>query len=403
MTWTKMPRASSSRAIAFGSVSLDSLVSNRTAFSLPHISFLVSSALILALGVLMVFDTSAAEVMDRGRAVSTHAALCKQVAYALIGLAVGFAVWLLGAEAILRLAPLAMTLCLILLTLVAMPGIGEVHHGARRWLGVGPLGCQPSELMKVCLPLYALQWLKKGKLNWKQAVTGSCSCAAAVVLVLVEPDKKSAALLGMGLLVVLFMTAIPFRYWLLPMVGLAVIGAAAAWHSPYAVKRVAAYLHPDADLQGSGHQPYQARIAAGSGGLWGKGVGQSLQKLSYLPEAQNDYIAAVFAEEFGFLGSLVLILLYVIMAAAGFVIAQTAASQESMRLAAVLTFLLVVQACLNLGVVSGLAPTTGLNLPFFSQGGTSLLANISAAALILSVEPCRRQRSSLLQEEQAAI
>ena len=151
------------------------------------------------------------------------------------------------------------------------------------------------------------------------------------------------------------------------------------------------YLNPELDIRGRGHQPYQAKIAAGSGKLMGKGPGNSLQKLSYLPEAQNDYIAAIYAEEFGFLGMIVLITLYMLVAYFGFSVAISTADQVGLCVAASFTFLISFQAFMNLGVVSGLLPSTGLNLPFFSQGGSSLIVNMMAISLISS---CLNRRIS---------
>jgi len=149
--------------------------------------------------------------------------------------------------------------------------------------------------------------------------------------------------------------------------------------------RIRVYLNPELDLQGKGHQPHQARIAAGSGGLLGKGIGESLQKMDYLPEARSDYIAAIYAEEFGFIGMLGLIMLYMTIGGIGFAIAAKAPRIEGFYLVSILTFLICFQAFLNLGVVSGLLPSKGTNLPFFSHGGSSLMVNFIAIGLILSV------------------
>jgi cell division protein FtsW len=145
------------------------------------------------------------------------------------------------------------------------------------------------------------------------------------------------------------------------------------------------YLNPELDIRGRGHQPHQAKIAAGSGKLFGKGPGNSWQKLSYLPEAQNDYIAAIFAEEFGFVGMMGLIFLYMLFALLGFTIAYRCEDLGGLYLGVVVTFLVAFQAFLNLGVVSGILPSTGLNLPFFSQGGSSLIANLMGIGLLQSI------------------
>jgi cell division protein FtsW len=153
---------------------------------------------------------------------------------------------------------------------------------------------------------------------------------------------------------------------------------------PHVSDRIRIYFHPELDLKGKGHQPHQARIASGSGGLLGRGFGESLQKLDYLPEARSDYIAAIFAEEFGFIGIISLIVLYMTIGGLGFNIAIQSKTLEGFYLVAILTFLICFQAFLNLSVVSGLLPSKGTNLPFFSRGGSSLLANFIALGLIVS-------------------
>jgi cell division protein FtsW len=158
-----------------------------------------------------------------------------------------------------------------------------------------------------------------------------------------------------------------------------------AYNLSYVSARLKVYMNPELDLKGKGHQPYQAKIATGSGRLFGRGPGNSLQKLSYLPEAQNDYIAAIFAEEFGFLGIFSLICLYMSVACLGFYLALFSDTKEGFYFASTITFLIAFQAFLNLGVVSGLLPSTGLNLPLFSQGGSSLMANIFGLGLLVNI------------------
>jgi len=202
---------------------------------------------------------------------------------------------------------------------------------------------------------------------------------------MVEPNNGTAIVIATTLIVLCCLACIPFRYWALPLIAFTCIGTLFAMHLPYVTARVNVYLHPELDLKGKGHQPYQAKIAAGSGGLFGKGPGNSWQKLSYLPEAQNDYIAAIYAEEFGYLGMFVLILCYMALGLLGFKIAFAARVPGAFFYAAAITFLLCFQAFLNLGVVSGLLPSTGLNLPLFSQGGTSLMANMMGISLLANI------------------
>ena len=174
-------------------------------------------------------------------------------------------------------------------------------------------------------------------------------------------------------------------YWVVPITIVAVSGVTLAFNMKHARDRIYIYLHPEADLLGKGHQPYQAKIAAGSGGLFGRGLGESLQKLNYLPEARSDYIAAIYAEEFGFVGISLLILLYIGIALLGFRIASSCRDVWGHYLASIFTFMIAFQAFLNLGVVSGVLPSKGTNLPFFSQGGSSLWSNMIMVAILINI------------------
>ena len=204
-------------------------------------------------------------------------------------------------------------------------------------------------------------------------------------LILIEPDNGTVAIILSSLLVLFLLTKIRLLYWGLPLLVLSVIGSIVAFQMPHVHDRIQIYLHPELDLQGKGHQPYQAKIAAGSGGVWGRGLGESLQKLNYLPHARSDYIAAIFAEEFGFIGILVLVVLYMAIGYLGFSIAMKSHNLAAFYTVSILTFLICFQAFLNLGVVSGLLPSKGVNLPFFSQGGSSLLANFMVVCIILNI------------------
>jgi cell division protein FtsW len=218
----------------------------------------------------------------------------------------------------------------------------------------------------------------------------------AIFLVLIEPDHSTVGVLGMVLLATLWIVRVPARFWMVPAAALLVAGTIAATQIPYVRARLEVYVNPEVDLKGKGHQPYQARIAAGSGGIWGVGLGHSLQKLSYLPEAQNDYIAAIYAEEFGFVGSLALISLYLFVTYMGVRIAYGARDRPGAYLALALTFLFAMQAFLNLGVVSGLVPPTGLALPMVSQGGSALLINCVLLAILLQIDAAAQHKSNSL-------
>jgi cell division protein FtsW len=215
-------------------------------------------------------------------------------------------------------------------------------------------------------------------------------CFIPILFVLLEPNNGTVGVMGLTLAIVSLLAKVPYKFWAIPLLVSTVLGVVFAINLPYVSERLKVYLHPELDIQGKGHQPHQAKIAAGSGRLLGKGPGNGWQKLSYLPEAQNDYIAAIFAEEFGFLGIFFLLICYMLFIFAGYCIAMKAQDPLGAQIAQTLTFLIGIQAFLNMGVVSGLLPTSGLNLPFFSQGGTSLIANILAIAILASVASRKR-------------
>lgn len=348
--------------------------------------FLLSFTVILfAVGILMVFNTTSAEVLDRNLNVSTHHAMIRQLIYGCFGLIFSLLVYYFGPEKLFKMAPSLFYGCIFSLIVVFIPGVGKALNGAHRWIFLGPISFQPSEFMKIIAPLYFIHlYLKKEKMTLRSFYLIVLRLAIALFLILIEPDNGAAMIIMATMMVLFFICRIKLVYWLVPAFALAILGAIAASGMPYVRERIRVYLHPETDLLGKGHQPYQAKIAAGSGRLFGRGVGESLQKLNYLPEARSDYIAAIYAEEFGFVGILFLVLLYLSIAFSGFYIALKAERKGAFYIGVIMTFLISFQAFLNLGVVSGLLPSKGTNLPFFSQGGSSLLANCIALAMIMS-------------------
>jgi cell division protein FtsW len=339
------------------------------------------------MGLSMVFNTSAAEVLDRALPRSTHHALVKQVLYAVLGGIGAVGVWFFGYENLLKLSGYFLAAGVVLLVLVFIPGIGGQINGAYRWIGVGGYSFQPSEFVKYLIPMYYIHVMSTAGKPFvlRQFLILLAKIAVPLGLILIEPDNGTAAIILTSLVILFILTKIRWVYWGLPLLIFSVLGVIVASQMPHVGDRIRIYLNPELDLQGKGHQPHQAKIAAGSGQFLGRGLAESLQKLDYLPEARSDYIAAIFAEEFGFLGMLVLILIYMLIGYLGFSMAFEAVDLQAFYLISILTFLICFQAFLNLGVVSGLLPSKGTNLPFFSQGGSSLLANLMMVCVILNV------------------
>lgn len=336
----------------------------------------------------MIFSTTSAEILDHELDKNTHQALFKQLSYAVAGLCLAWIILKSGYRNFLAYSTPLLIAFAILLLLTLIPGIGREVNGSKRWLNLAGFSFQPSEFVKYIIPAYFInQFLKYDEemFSFRTFMKLVVVVSIPMLFILLEPNNGTTAVIAVTLIALFFLARIHFRYWAWPLLAFTLIVGAFASQLPYVKARLNVYLHPELDLKGKGHQPYQAKIAAGSGKLWGKGPGNSLQKLSYLPEAQNDYIAAIYAEEFGFFGVLGLTTLYVCMASIGVYISYNCPDKGGFLLASCAIFLISFQAFLNLGVVSGLLPSTGLNLPLFSQGGSSLMANMMGLALLFNI------------------
>ncbi|MBF5050497.1 putative lipid II flippase FtsW [Candidatus Clavichlamydia salmonicola] len=344
--------------------------------------------LIFATGLTMVFNTSSAEVLDKSLSCSTHYALFRQITYACISGFIAYLVWKIGIFEAIRISPVLFAINILALCLVFVPGIGVCRKGAHRWLNFAGLHIQPSEFIKYIMPLFYIEKITsfpEYKESFKKFLILASSLLISVILVMLEPDNGTALVLLATMVVLFIISEVPLKFWMWPLLVSLIIGSVTAYNLPYVRGRIAVYLNPGLDLKGKGHQPHQAKIAAGSGRIFGKGPGNSLQKLTYLPEAKNDYIAAIYAEEFGFIGILVLTSFYATLAYGSFVVSLNSATIKGAYLAAIIAFIVAFQVFLNLGVVSGLLPSKGVNLPFFSQGGSSLIANFCGLALLLKI------------------
>lgn len=349
---------------------------------------LITVTMIFAIGLIMIFSTTSAEVLDHDLDKSTHTSLVRQMMFAFVGAGLTCIIWKIGYRNIISLSPELLIFFTFLLILALIPGVGREVNGSKRWITLAGLSFQPSEFVKYLVPAFLINRFLQtdpSLMSAKEFFKDLGIVAVPMLLILIEPNNGTFAVIGTGVMVLCFLARVSFKYWALPLLLFSLVGGVFAYNMPYVTARLRVYFHPELDIRGKGHQPYQAKIAAGSGEIFGKGPGNSLQKLSYLPEAQNDYIAAIYAEEFGFVGVITLITLYMTVGLLGFYIAFQTKDLGGFYLASVITFLICFQAFLNLGVVSGLLPSTGLNLPLFSQGGTSLMANIVAIGLLFNI------------------
>jgi cell division protein FtsW len=284
-----------------------------------------------------------------------------------------------------------------LLLMVLLPGVGRMVNGARRWFAAGPIQFQPSELMKLSLVLYVARYLADNpkRLRGLRETIGPIALVAgpAILLIVAEPDLGTALVVAFTLTAMLVAAGMPMRH-LAMLGGLAALGVIAlVLAEPYQQARLTAFLHPWAAAAKNGYQSVQGQIALGSGGLLGVGLGRSVQKLFYLPEAQTDFILAVIGEELGVLGIVGVVCLYGMIAYAGLRTARRAASRYAKLLATGLTSLILCQGLLNIFVVLGLAPLTGVPLPFISYAPSNLCIMLASVGLLLNIaSPSARLR-----------
>lgn len=363
--------------------------------TLPFLLFSILFIL-FALGMMMIFNTTAAEILDTSRDTPLHYTPMRHLLIALLSLISGFSLSLIEYRTLLQISPFLFFLSFLALCLVFVPGIGKSVNGSYRWLSLFGVSWQPSEFFQLILPLYTTYSLEKNEkilTSLRPFLSLLFWLSLPLIAILLEPNNSSVLILGMILLQLFFISGTRPLFWFLPLVLFVSMGMLTLSQFPYVSSRIEVFLHPEKDLRGRGHQPYQAKIAAGSGRLFGKGLGNSLQKFSYLPEAQNDYIAAIFAEEMGFWGIFFLIVLYMGLTYLGAFISHHAPHRSGLILGSSVTFFLSIQAFLNLAVVCGLFPSTGLNLPFFSQGGTNFLVNSMGVGILYSIHRERKRKS----------
>jgi cell division protein FtsW len=286
---------------------------------------------------------------------------------------------------ILGLSPWLVILLLGLIIVTLLPGLGKTDLGSARRL-LGPVPIQPSELIKPFLVLQSArlfgQW---ERISWRIRLAWLGIFAFVLLGILAQPNLSTTALCGMTIWLIALAGGLPYKY----LGGTALSGVVLAVLSislkEYQRKRVMSFLNPWADPTGDGYQLVQSLLAVGSGRTWGAGYGLSQQKLFYLPIQDTDFIFAVFAEEFGFIGSIVLLLMLALFATLGLIVALKAKNPVHRLVAIGVTILMVGQSLLHIGVATGSLPTTGLPLPMFSYGGNSMIASLLAAGLLIRV------------------
>jgi rod shape determining protein RodA len=282
------------------------------------------------------------------------------------------------------------------LVLILVLELGEVGKGARRWLDLGLLRFQPSEIMKLAVPMMVAAYLSEKSLppSWRQLLVALLMVIVPMLLIAKQPDLGTALLIGSAGLFVIFLGGIPWRI-LLALAALVPILATVAWEfllHDYQRRRVLTFLNPESDPLGAGYHIIQSKIAIGSGGVYGKGwLNGTQSQLDFLPERSTDFIFSVFGEEFGLVGALILISLYLLIIFRGLYIGATAPDTFGRLLAGALSLTFFVYVFVNAGMVTGLLPVVGVPLPLVSYGGTSMVTLMAGFGILMSIHSHRRR------------
>lgn len=287
---------------------------------------------------------------------------------------------------------------ILLSLMVFVPGLGFEHGGARRWIDIGGFSFQPTEALKIAFVIYMATWFSRARRAaddfWQSTVPFLASAAVVGVIMLLQRDTDTFLIMLAAGASMFFVKSGRWRDLLLMGIAAAVLIAILASVHDYIRLRLVSFLNTDWDPQGAGYQINQSLIAVGSGGLSGRGFGQSVQKFEYLPEPIGDSIFAVFAEEFGFIGTLILILLFLGFAFRGYRLATHAPDDFGTLLVVGLVTMIILQAFMHIAAMVKFAPILGLPLPFISHGGTAMLMALSAVGIILNVSKYQKRSAS---------
>ena len=351
---------------------------------MPHKKFdimlLASVVLLVLIGIIMVLSASPTLGLKFGDPLYFAK---RHFVYLILGCGVMYYAYHVSLERVRKAYITWFVLAVGMLALLFLPGVGQTISGATRWIHLGPLSFQPSELSKVALIIFMASYYSERRNRPFHMIRDLLIPLAAIglilLLLLAQPDLGTAIIISVIGLSLLWTAGVPQKFILVLIVLGGVAGAGLSLAAPYRMRRWTAFLDPWKDPQGSGFH------IIGSGGIWGLGLGNSRQKFFYLPQHISDFIFAISAEELGFIGATVIVLLFVIVVWRGYQLAGRFTQIFPQLLATGITTSLGVQAFVNIGVVVGLLPTTGIPLPFVSYGGSALLANLFCVGLLLNL------------------
>ena len=357
-----------------------------------EILLVVSVILISIFGIIMIY--SASSIWAEYKYNDPLKYVKNQALFFIIGLILMFLVSKINYKFYLKKSNILLIGCIILLILVLIPGVGMVRNGSRSWFGIGSFGIQPSEFTKLALIIFTSKYLMNNEKNMKNIKKGVLTilCVLFFVfgLIMLQPDFGTGMIIVISIIGLLFVGGVSMKFF----IGLGIIGVLGITGliiiAPYRLARILSFLNPWSDPLGSGFQIIQSLYAIGPGGLFGFGFLNSRQKHFYLPEPQTDFIFSIISEEFGFLGIVIVVTLFLTIIITGFKISKNCKDLFGKYLSFGIMFQLSFQALLNLMVVVGLIPVTGVTLPFLSYGGSSLLITLCSIGVILNISRYER-------------
>ncbi|MGF7046155.1 cell division protein FtsW [Paenibacillus sp. DS2015] len=353
----------------------------------PDLWLLICILALLTIGIVMVY--SAGSVLGFHDYGDSYYFVKRQLLFAGLGLISMYITANVDYHFWHKYAKIGLMVCFVLLIIVLIPGIGNVRGGARSWLGISSFGIQPSEFMKLGMILFLAKWLSQEQFNITFFTKGLLPplglIGMAFGLIMLQPDLGTGTVMLGASLMIVFTAGAKLKH--LAFLGLAgAVGfAGLIIAAPYRLLRITAFLDPWSDPLGAGYQIIQSLYAIGPGGLGGLGLGMSRQKYSYVPEPQTDFIFSILAEELGFVGGLIVLLLFLILVWRGMRIAMTIQNSFGSLLAVGIAGMVAVQVIINIGVVIGLMPVTGITLPLISYGGSSLTLMLTALGILLNL------------------
>lgn len=347
---------------------------------------LLISVIILSLfGLIMIYSSSM--VWSSYKFNDAYKYLKSQLIFLLIGYILIYFITNIPYSLYKKYSNKILLICITLLVLVLIPGIGTIRNGSRSWFGIGPLGIQPSEAAKLGLIIFTSKYLSNNKIkDIKSSVLPILSIVILIFgLIMLQPDFGTGVIIVMSIISLLFISGVNMNFFLkigiIGLIGIVILVIIA----PYRMARITSFLNPWQDPLGSGFQIIQSLYAIGPGGLLGMGLGNSIQKHFYLPEPQTDFIFSIISEELGFAGVLIITTLFITIIYQGFKISLNCENKFGKYLSYGITFSIAFQTILNLMVVVGLIPVTGVTLPFLSYGGSSLLVSMIEIGILLNI------------------